>query len=178
MANDGWITPPELIEPVRTVLGGIEFDPCSSVAANKVVHADKYCTENGLEVNWKDQGHTIWVNPPYSNPRPWAEKAVKSYSLFSNVAFLLPDRAISTRAGELLGAHATYMVTPRKRVRFLDDNLEPGKSPSFGVVIYFLGGMDDFEMLPMTEVGQVWKGGNKTLTFDGRLGYNEDIETS
>lgn len=59
-------TPPEYVEPVRTVMGSIELDPCSDETAQRVVKADRYFTEedNGLEQDWVAE--TLFMNPPYS----------------------------------------------------------------------------------------------------------------
>src|SRR5262249_44464856 len=60
-----WYTPPQFIEAARAVLGTIDLDPASSIAANSVVQAKRFFTkaDNGLAREW--HGH-IWINPPYS----------------------------------------------------------------------------------------------------------------
>ena len=56
-------TPPEWVERVRTVLGGIDLDPCSCAAAQKIVKAATYYTidDNGLTKPWRGR---VFINPP------------------------------------------------------------------------------------------------------------------
>lgn len=62
-SNQG--TPPEIIEPMREVMGGsIMCDPCSSELFNsRIVHAATYYDEeaNGLEQVFRG---STWLNPP------------------------------------------------------------------------------------------------------------------
>lgn len=44
-ASAEWFTPPRYIEAVREVLGAIDLDPASSLAANRIVQAKRYFTE-------------------------------------------------------------------------------------------------------------------------------------
>jgi ParB family chromosome partitioning protein len=57
-------TPEAYIEAARDVLGGIDLDPASCAAANKVVKATKFYSikDNGLTKPWKGR---VWLNPPY-----------------------------------------------------------------------------------------------------------------
>jgi hypothetical protein len=49
-----WFTPPRYIQAVREVLGGIDLDPASSRAANRIVGAARYFTaaDNGYGREW------------------------------------------------------------------------------------------------------------------------------
>jgi phage N-6-adenine-methyltransferase len=62
-----WYTPGEYIELVRQVLGVIDLDPATSLAAQEVVQARNFYTEqeNGLNHEWHGR---VWLNPPYSQP--------------------------------------------------------------------------------------------------------------
>ena len=62
-----WYTPAKYIEAARVVLGAIDLDPASSIAAQQIVQAEKFFTidDNGLEFDWYGR---IWLNPPYSQP--------------------------------------------------------------------------------------------------------------
>src|SRR6185369_15703393 len=67
--NDDWQTPPIIIRPATKVLDGIDIDPASSRAANRVVGARRIFTpkENGLRRAWRVSGIdlvSIWLNPP------------------------------------------------------------------------------------------------------------------
>lgn len=90
--NDHWCTPPELLARVRAV-GPIALDPCgndhdvveASVCILPAPAVDGDTRRNatamfcdGLAVDWSGLGDdgVVFVNPPYSDPRPWVEKAV------------------------------------------------------------------------------------------------------
>ena len=49
-----WQTPIEVIDPARTVMGGIDLDPATTKSANNLVDAETYFTakENGLAKKW------------------------------------------------------------------------------------------------------------------------------
>lgn len=74
-----WYTPPDMIEAVRDVLGGIDLDPASHAIPQKWIKAKTYFiqTENGLLKPWK--ARTLFLNPPYgktgnrSNQDVWME---------------------------------------------------------------------------------------------------------
>ena len=63
-----WYTPPEYLERVRAVLGGIDLDPASSKVAQKTVKAKRHFTkvEDALKREW--HGRTF-MNPPYCRDR-------------------------------------------------------------------------------------------------------------
>jgi hypothetical protein len=63
-----WHTPPEYLERVRAVLGGIDLDPASSKVAQKTVKAKRYFTEveDAIDSGWHGR---IFMNPPYCRDR-------------------------------------------------------------------------------------------------------------
>ena len=65
-----WYTPPEWVECVRSALGSIEFDPCTSEKANEVVKATRWSMDSlgGYPDCWA-RHPTIFVNPPGSCPK-------------------------------------------------------------------------------------------------------------
>ena len=65
MSNE-WYTQPKYIEAAREVMGAIDLDPASCAAANQIVKATRYYTQeqNGLEQDWTAE--SIWINPPYN----------------------------------------------------------------------------------------------------------------
>lgn len=61
-----WITPPEIIERVRKVLGGyIDLDPASSAEANSIIKANRYYTESDDMFKQDLTCDTIYMNPPF-----------------------------------------------------------------------------------------------------------------
>jgi phage N-6-adenine-methyltransferase len=65
--SDEWYTPPDDIELVRQVLGGIDLDVATCEHAQKVVQAKRFFTkaENGQAKRWHGR---VFCNPPYSQP--------------------------------------------------------------------------------------------------------------
>jgi ParB family chromosome partitioning protein len=77
-ASDGWYTPPWMIEKARALLGGFDTDPATCAAAQSIVQATTWYTEveNGLLHTWHGR---LWLNPPYSGPAKWTDKALMHY---------------------------------------------------------------------------------------------------
>jgi hypothetical protein len=59
-----WYTPAKYIEMARKVLGEIDLDPASSLAANDTVKAKEWF-DDGLTKPWRGR---VWMNPPYAQP--------------------------------------------------------------------------------------------------------------
>lgn len=73
-SHDEHYTPQPIIERVQAVLGVIELDPCSNSHEKPWVPAKRHYTkdDDGLFQGWVAE--SVYVNPPYSNLLPWAEK--------------------------------------------------------------------------------------------------------
>lgn len=72
-STDEWATPPEEVARFVQEFGPFNLDPCArdvSVAKGEWFYTK---AEDGLVQPWF--GH-VWVNMPYSDPRPWLEKAI------------------------------------------------------------------------------------------------------
>jgi site-specific DNA-methyltransferase (adenine-specific) len=75
--NDHCVTPDWLYMALDTEFR-FDLDPCP-------LHGEE--KQDGLALNW--DGHRFFCNPPYSNIRPWVEKALRSKAL---TVLLLPAR--------------------------------------------------------------------------------------
>lgn len=68
--RDTWLTPREVLDR----LGEFDIDPCTPAVmpwrTAKVMLTEK---EDGLRTPWFP-GLRVWINPPFSNPRPWLQK--------------------------------------------------------------------------------------------------------
>jgi phage N-6-adenine-methyltransferase len=85
-------TPWELIRAVATRFGQINWDLAADGINQK---APNYLTENedALEQPWSEFHVAIelaWLNPPFSNIRPWAAKCAAEAALGVRVALLVP----------------------------------------------------------------------------------------
>lgn len=64
--TDTWLTPPEIL----AALGPFDLDPCASMGQPWATAARHFTiNDNGLLQAWSGR---VWLNPPYSNARPWA----------------------------------------------------------------------------------------------------------
>lgn len=84
--SNEWYTPARYVDAAREVMNGIEVDPASCAAANLVVKADRYYTQeqNGLLQDWTSR--SLWLNPPFgnnlngkSNMAMWATRLIDEY---------------------------------------------------------------------------------------------------
>jgi phage N-6-adenine-methyltransferase len=101
--------------------------------------------QDGLAIPWS--GERVWCNPPYSNIRPWAEKALTREADLA--VLLLP--ANRTEQGwwqDLIepprrrGEVAVEFL--RGRMRFIaatDDRIRPNQRPPFGVCLVIVEGV-------------------------------------
>ena len=96
MANDSWITPPEIYAAFneRFQFG---VDLAADISNAKCPVFLSLETDNALFYqHWADfmaeqNADWGWLNPPYSNPRPFVEAAVKTQAAGKGVVMLLND---------------------------------------------------------------------------------------
>jgi hypothetical protein len=89
------------------------FDPCPL--------NPKTPLQNGLTINWPDQ---TFVNPPYSKPLQWVEKAIIENTKGKTIALLLKHDS-STKWYKLLHQAGAHFLMPTSRLRFLDKKAAP-----------------------------------------------------
>lgn len=70
--SDHWETPPEVVAALEAEHGPFDLDPCCRA---KTAKAPAFFTEeqDGLSQPWRGR---VFLNPPYSRPAPWLEKAI------------------------------------------------------------------------------------------------------
>jgi ParB family chromosome partitioning protein len=141
-SGDEAYTPALLVEAARTVMGGIDLDPASCATAQQVLQARTWYGEQlgGLAQHWRGR---MWLNPPFSEPLPWAKTTICHWRAGDvSVALLLVRGDTSTEYSGLL-ARAAPGVCFLPRVDFWPQRINPktGKpsSSDFPVLLWYLG---------------------------------------
>lgn len=96
------------------------FDPCP---------LDPNWEKDGLQTFWKDK---TYINPPYSNPLPWVERAIMMNKDYGFQIALLLKLDCSTKWYRLLVEADAHFLFINERVKF------NGKAPPFPNVLVIL----------------------------------------
>lgn len=155
-------TPPEITDRCRTVMGGIDLDPASSPAANRLVRADEFFSkeDNGLSLTWEGR---VFLNPPgelFLMPatedrkrervsqaaRWWAQLATSCEKGRVTEAFFLVFNLELFRHAlrwEVAQPLAFPTLIFRHRIEYwsrgLDGELRPGEAPPHPSALVYLG---------------------------------------
>ena len=131
MSTDSWNTPKWLAD----ALGPFALDPCSNatshITANVRFAQDHECEDcrDGLAQDWSPYG-PVFVNPPYSNPLPWAQKLAAHEKPWCALLKLDP----STKWWAALMEASPTVAPFRKRLKFEGDKSMTANFPS--VLVY------------------------------------------
>lgn len=133
-----WWTPTEYIESARAVLDEIDLDPASNAQANETVGAATFYTEqdDGLTKPWFGR---VFMNPPYSLNKPFAEKMAEAWDAgeIDAAVVLLGAHAIETKWFNWYWDH-TLCFTGH-RIKFNTPNGEAVAGNIAGSVFVYLG---------------------------------------
>ncbi len=117
--DQGWETPPELLDALAQVFPRFDLDPCAPRKSRTVVRARTHYTvdDDGLSLPWHG---TVFVNPPYGRTlAAWIAKAHHEISAgrARTVVALLPARPDTRYWHEHIAGQATVYFL-RGRLRF------------------------------------------------------------
>lgn len=123
---DSWATPEWIMG-----LFGDWLDPCP-LNDNPIV--------NGLNTDWENK---TYVNPPYSNPKPWVEKAIAESNKGKTIAMLLKVDTSTQWFSLIQNCPHAHILWVNKRLKFRNpkgDNKEssPAGFPSMIVILHQL----------------------------------------
>jgi hypothetical protein len=146
-ASVEWYTPPEIVDAARTLMGGIDFDPASSLVANDTVRASRYLTEGDDALSPAPWSGRTFCNPPggkrgnRSLQKLFWERLTTEWraGAVSQAVFL----AFSVEALQSTQSLAMPMTRfpvciPSKRIRFLSPDGEPMGAPTHANAIVWL----------------------------------------
>ena len=109
------------------------FDPCP-FNPNFNIETDV----DGLSIEWKDK---TYINPPYSNPLKWVEKAIEENKKGKTIAMLLKHDSSTKWYAKLVEAGAHFFLLSG-RLKFKGKNynegtgkLSPANFPSIVVIL-------------------------------------------
>lgn len=158
-----WFTPTDIIEVVRTVLGGIDLDPASCEEANQIVKATWFYTResNGLKMSWGPRvkffeapSPSVWLNPPggttgkgngnYSLPGLFWDKLMEERPYIRGCIFLcFSIEQLQTTQGRKASACDFPVCIPSKRLKFgLPGGAKPN-SPTHANALVYVPGRED-----------------------------------
>jgi phage N-6-adenine-methyltransferase len=142
---DAWFTPPDYIDCVRRVMGGIDLDPFSSDTANEIVGATHILTidKSAFDIPWEfGRGVRVFMNPPYSQGlcRRAVERFIEQYEEKRFVeAIVLVNNATDTRWFKALVAHCDAVCFTSHRISFWNADRKSMSGNTRGQAFFYFG---------------------------------------
>lgn len=137
--GDEWYTPAKYVEAARLVMGGIDLDPASCIAANETVQAEAFYTQacNGLKCQWFGR---VWLNPPYSETGDWIAHLADLYQRgHIDEAIVLVNAKTEAGWFDLLWEVSPVVCLVRGRISFIPGDGGKSQTGYMGQAIGYLG---------------------------------------
>lgn len=114
-ARQAMLTPPYVLEPLRSLLGGIDLDPCTE-PDNPTKANVFYCPpQDGCELPW--DADSVFCNPPYGEAKDrWAERCIEE-GKSRRVVLLIPAHT-ETRICQRVLRAADSVLLVKGRLKF------------------------------------------------------------
>jgi phage N-6-adenine-methyltransferase len=152
--KDAWSTPAWVLDGAREIMGSIDTDPATNPFAMTRVGAEHSFTieDDGLAQHWHGN---VWLNPPYSNVMPWAEKlGVEFFDGRATQAMVLTNTVSSSDWYHELLAMADSISWPRGRIEFDHATGHKGSSNANAQTLFYMG--DNWEAFETWCEAQGW----------------------
>lgn len=144
--GDLWRTPKEVIDYIESRFGEIELDLCASVSGHV---CDNYITEtenflddtvlhNLYNIDALILGSLCWMNPPYSNPLPFVQQAIKWSQYGYAVAGILNNDSSTKWFVELEKNAQLLMPITGGRIAFIGADGEPINGNNKPQIMFYL----------------------------------------
>ena len=156
VTTDDFYTSAEIIEPARKLFGGIiDLDPASHAAANGVVKARRFFSQedDGLSKPWAGN---VWLNPPFSAWKAWVGKLLSEWSSgrVKQLCVLAATRTITAQYFTPLVQAASAVCIFRGRIPFWGGHAT--SSPDEGHVVFYFGNEVQRFIECFSEIGVVY----------------------
>lgn len=151
-----WYTPALYIEKARRVLGAIDLDPASCLAAQATVKAEHFYTvaDDGIKQKWHGR---VWLNPPYAGAlvAAFAAKMVASWNDGDLVAaFMLTNAYTETSWWHGLANTSAAVCFTRGRIKFESSDGDKC-APTNGQSFFYFGRELELLRLEFSDVGLI-----------------------
>jgi hypothetical protein len=146
-ARQAMLTPAYVLEPIRSLLGGIELDPCTEPDNPTGARVFYSLPQDGATLPWDVE--TVFCNPPYGEARArWVDRCIRE-SVNRKIALLIPAHT-ETQVFQRALANSTSGLFFKARLRFgvLRENRRQ-EAASHGSALIAFG----FDVSPLRSLG-------------------------
>ena len=158
--SNEWYTPARYADLAKKVMGDIDLDPASCIAANQFIQAKRIfdIEDDGFSRKWAGR---VWLNPPYgrgeegSNQAAWSKKLIDEYKAgHVTEGMLLVNAATGNKWFADLWEFPICFVD--HRIRFISPRGDYSQ-PTHSNVIVYMGSNESRFVELFSEVGTVAK---------------------